>query len=72
MQKKLCRINEGKIIGGVCQGFAVNNQMDVTAVRIIMAILCVLGSLGVWIYIIAWALLPVVDTIAEAENPNLR
>ena len=52
-QKKLYRVNEGKKIAGVCTGFAEYFDMDVTIIRLILVVFCLLGGSGVLAYIIA-------------------
>ncbi len=56
--KKLYRIPEKGMIGGVCAGLAEYLATDVTIVRLIFAFLAVAGSLGVGIYLIMWAIVP--------------
>jgi len=45
-------------IGGVCSGLATYFNSDVTLVRIIFALLVMLGGSGVIIYLIAWVIMP--------------
>lgn len=58
MEKRLYRINEGKIIAGVCGGVAEYFNIDPTVVRVIWAILGLSGG-GVLAYIIAALIMPV-------------
>jgi len=57
-KKKLYRVNEGKMIGGVCGGIAEYFNLDVTVVRIGMVLLAVLGGYGIIAYIVALILMP--------------
>ena len=45
-------------IGGVCSGLAKYFDTDATLVRIIFALLVMLGGSGVIIYLIAWMIMP--------------
>jgi phage shock protein C len=56
--KKLYRIPEKGMIGGVCAGLAGYLATDVTIVRLIFAFLALAGSSGVWIYLIMWLIVP--------------
>ena len=56
--KKLVRDINNKKIAGVCAGVAKYFGMDVTLVRIIWLVLALMGSLGVWAYLILMLLLP--------------
>ncbi len=58
MEKKLQRIEHGKVLGGVATGLAEYLDMDVTIVRIIFILLGVFGFSGVLIYIVLWIALP--------------
>lgn len=57
--KKLYRTEgpDAKIFG-VCGGLSEYLGVDATVLRIIMAILVICGSLGLWIYLIAALLMP--------------
>jgi phage shock protein C len=46
------------MIAGVAAGIARYLDVDVTAVRIILAVLTVVGGAGVPIYLAAWLLIP--------------
>jgi phage shock protein C len=56
---KLRRILAGKKIAGVCAGFAEYFGADITLMRIIwVALLLLPPHLGLFAYIVAWAVLP--------------
>lgn len=59
MEKRLYRINEGKIIAGVCGGIAEYFNIDPTVVRLVWALLCCFAGGGVLAYIIAAFIIPV-------------
>ncbi len=57
--KRLRRILAGKKIAGVCAGFAEYFGADITLMRIIwVALLLLPPHLGLFAYIVAWAVLP--------------
>ncbi len=58
MEKKLYKIEEGKILCGVCAGLAEFLKLDVSIVRILVVVLCLMGSLGIWLYIACALILP--------------
>lgn len=59
MEKRLYRINEGKVIAGVCGGVAEYFNIDPTVVRVIWAILGCFAFSGIVAYIIAALIIPV-------------
>ncbi len=57
--KKLFRIVEGEVIGGVCNGLAAYFNLDVTLVRVLFVILAIISSgFGVGIYVLMWIIVP--------------
>ncbi len=56
--KKLVRDIKNKKLAGVCAGVAEYFGLDVTLVRIIWLVLALMGSLGLWIYLILMLVLP--------------
>ena len=56
--KKLVRVREGKKNAGVCLGLAKYMGVDPTVVRLIAVIALLFGSLGFWMYILAWLVMP--------------
>ena len=55
--KRLYKIDEGKIIDGVCGGIAEYFGLDATLVRIIWALLSLSGT-GIFAYLICAILMP--------------
>lgn len=53
-EKKLVKVNEGKVLGGVCTGFAKYFGISVLAARIAVVVISCFASLGIWAYLIAW------------------
>lgn len=58
-EKRLMRVEEGKMIAGVCTGVARYFGLDITVVRIIFALLALFASGGIWLYLILWLVMPV-------------
>ena len=58
MNKKLYKIEQGKMICGVCGGIAEYFDIDPSLVRVATVILSCLGGGGVIAYIIAACILP--------------
>ena len=65
--KKLYKIQEGKIIDGVCGGIAEYLNLDPTVIRVIWAILSVWGGIGILAYILCALIMPrkPADTIID-------
>ena len=65
--KVLVRSQKGRMLAGVCAGVADYFDMDVTLVRVIMAVVCVItGGAGVLAYLAAWLIIP-----AEGEKTSV-
>lgn len=58
MQKRLFRVNEGKVIFGVCGGIAEYLRVDPTVIRLIWAIVGLMGGFGLLAYIVATLIIP--------------
>ena len=56
--KKLYKIEQGKMIDGVCGGLAEYLDVDPSVVRIIWALVVFAGGTGILAYIIAAIILP--------------
>jgi len=54
----LTRPVEDRMIAGVCAGFARYLNVDVTVLRIVLAVLTAVGGAGVPLYIAGWLLIP--------------
>lgn len=52
------RIREGKIIAGVCNGFAQYFGWDVTMIRLVWIFLVIFAGTGIIAYIIMWIIMP--------------
>ncbi len=56
MSKQL-RLSSNKMLTGTAAGLAEYIGMDVTMVRIIFAVAAFAGTIGVWVYLIAWIIM---------------
>lgn len=58
MVKKLYKINEGKMIDGVCGGIAKYFGLDPTLIRLAWVAFCAMGGSGIPAYIVAAIIIP--------------
>ena len=58
MTKKLYRVENDRILGGVCGGVAEYFNLDPSLVRVGLALFCLLGGAGIVLYIIMWLIVP--------------
>jgi len=57
--KILTRSRKGRMVAGVCAGAADYFGLDVTLVRVIVAVVSIItGGAGVLAYLAAWAIIP--------------
>jgi phage shock protein PspC (stress-responsive transcriptional regulator) len=67
--KRLYRIQDGRIVAGVCAGLAAYFGVDPTLVRLAFAWLTVFGGVGILLYLGAWLVMPdEVDGTSIAES----
>ncbi|HAP43633.1 MAG: PspC domain-containing protein [Spirochaetes bacterium GWD1_61_31] len=52
------RTSQDKLVGGVCGGIARELGWKAGTVRLLFALAVVLGGLSLWVYLIAWFLIP--------------
>lgn len=57
-EKRLTRVEEGRMIAGVCAGVGRYMGLDVTIVRIIFVLLALFAAGGVLLYLILWLIMP--------------
>ncbi|WP_374685619.1 PspC domain-containing protein [Promineifilum sp.] len=57
-EKKLVRVEEGRMIAGVCTGLARYLELDPTLVRLIFVLLFIFGLSGGLLYLILWLVMP--------------
>jgi phage shock protein C len=68
--KVLVRDRKGRMVAGVCAGVAHYSGLDVTLVRVIVAVVSVItGGAGVLAYLAAWVIIPGEgETTSIAQN----
>lgn len=65
--KTLVRSRKGRMLAGVCAGAADYFGVDVTLVRVLAVVLCLItGGAGVLAYLAAWVIIP-----EEGENDSI-
>ena len=57
-EKRLTRVDEGRMIAGVCAGLGRYLGIDTTIVRIIFVLLALFAMGGVLLYLILWLIMP--------------
>jgi phage shock protein PspC (stress-responsive transcriptional regulator) len=57
-EKRLTRVEEGRMIAGVCVGLGRYLGIDTTVVRIIFVLLGLFAMGGVLLYLILWLIMP--------------
>lgn len=62
---RLFRSSQNKVFGGVCAGIAHFFGMQPFVVRLIFTGLFLAGSLGIWVYLLLWFVLPLAVEPAE-------
>lgn len=56
--RRLYRQPENKMIAGVCTGLGEYFDVDPVAIRVLFVIAFFFGSLGFWIYMVLWLIVP--------------
>jgi phage shock protein PspC (stress-responsive transcriptional regulator) len=65
--KTLVRSRKGRMVAGICAGIADYSGLDVTLVRLTVAVVSVItGGAGVLAYLAAWMIIP-----DEGENASI-
>ena len=67
MRKRLYRVEQGKMLSGVCGGIAEYFDLDPSLVRLGWIVFCALGGSGVLAYIIAAIVIPTKSSV-EGQN----
>lgn len=57
-EKRLTRMEEGRMIAGVCAGLGRYLGIDATIVRVIFVLLALFAMGGVLLYLILWLIMP--------------
>jgi phage shock protein PspC (stress-responsive transcriptional regulator) len=65
--KRLFRLREGAMIGGVCNGLAAYLGADVTLIRVIFALVGITFGAGVLLYLAMMIIIPYADSAADVD-----
>ena len=68
--KKLYRSNSDKMLAGVCGGLGEFLGLDPTLVRLVFALLAILGGPGIILYFIMWIIVPYGPTNYPPPRPE--
>ncbi|MCQ2360000.1 MAG: PspC domain-containing protein [Paludibacteraceae bacterium] len=55
------KLSSNKVIGGVCAGIAEFLGIDIKLTRIIFVVLAILGTIGIWAYLIMWIVMYLIN-----------
>jgi phage shock protein C len=58
MENRLYRSVKDKMLGGVCSGLGNYLGVDTTIVRLGTALLTIIGGISIFVYLIAWIIIP--------------
>lgn len=61
--KRLYRVQKDRKIAGVCTGFGAYFNIDPTIVRLLWILLVLAGGSGILLYLIAWVIMPLDDSL---------
>ena len=61
-KKRLYRQLKDKVLGGVCSGLAEYFEIDPVLLRVLFVVAFFFGSMGFWLYIILWIIVPKAPT----------
>jgi phage shock protein C len=81
MKPRLYRIQDGKMIGGVCTGLGEYFNIDPVLMRLLFIIILFISGVGLLAYIILWIVVPLQPAVkqsvhaaspgaSQAENPD--
>jgi phage shock protein C len=69
--KTLVRSRNDRMVAGICAGVARYFGIDVTMVRVMLVVLCLItGGAGILAYLLAWVIIPEESETSTAENPT--
>ena len=61
--KRMYRQPRDKMIGGVCMGLSEYFEIDPVIIRVLFVIALFLGTMGFWLYVILWIIIPKVPKV---------
>ena len=62
-EKRMTRVEEGRMVAGVCAGLGRFLGVDATVVRLIFVLLGLFAAGGVLLYLILWLIVPMEDVV---------
>jgi len=74
MAKKLIRLEDQKMLGGVCAGLADYMDMDISLVRLLFVAVCIISAFipMILFYIIAWIVIPAGVKVIVKEEIDVK
>ena len=57
-EKRLFRQSKDKMIGGVCTGIGEYFDIDPVIIRVLFVLALFMGTMGFWLYVILWIIVP--------------
>ncbi len=66
--KKLYRRMDGKVIAGVCNGLGDYFEIDPVIMRVIFVLAFFFGSMGFWLYLILWIIIPKMPKLLNPQS----
>ena len=74
MAKKLIRMEDKKMIGGVCAGFADYLDIDISLIRLLFVAVCIISAFipMILFYIIAWIVIPAGVKVVVNEETDVK
>ena len=69
-RRRLVRPREGRVIAGVCRGFAEYFDVDVALVRLMWVLVVFFAGGGLLAYVIAWIIMPEEPEVVTVSAPD--
>jgi len=70
--RRLYRSRRERIVGGVCGGLAEYSDLDLTLVRVLVALFIIFGGAGLIVYLVMWIIVPIEPRDGETLNERRR
>lgn len=70
--RQLYRSRRERIVGGVCGGLAEYSDLDLTLIRVLMALFIIFGGAGLIVYLVMWIIIPNEPRDGETLNGRRR
>lgn len=70
MEKRLFRIKDGRVFGGVCTGIGEYFDIDPVIVRLLFVLLFLFSGIGILAYIIFWIVIPKKPDVIPPSQPE--